>query len=189
MLSSLRFIGRHWKHFLAAIVGSFAIFIPFLYLWPWLATHRVERTLRFELTSEAPAVTLFFPPYTAPRLVSYSLRNNGTAAISTPRLLNNGAPRLWTLEEILDTGGGRQADPAARALGLYDFLRAHLRHAMDREWRTGPPGNELLQAINFVGLTQCRECAEFLCQLAERTGLPAHLRPNDSENHCGRAHA
>ena len=167
-------IRRRWKIAAAVVACLLLAAGGARVFWPQLLMRRVERTFSFQLTADAPRATLYFPSYSAPRLLDYTLRNAGVSAIHTPRLLNNDRPRLWTLDEIIDTVGGRAQDPDVFVLALYDFFRANLAHARDEDFQIGVPADDLLQALNFVGLTQCGEISAFICQLAERVGLPAH---------------
>ncbi len=163
-----------WRRRLALLVAmSLIIFAAWFLAWPYLITRRTEYTLSFDLSSDSPMVTIYLPFNSSPRLVSYTLTNLDSAAVRMPRLLNNGGPRLWTADEILDSIGGTQQPPDLLVLAINNFVRSHMVHVDDHLLAEGAPVDSLLQSVNFVGMGQCGEACIFVTQLAERAGLPA----------------
>ena len=176
---------RWRRRLLLLIVVSLVCFAAWFIAWPYLMTQRTERTLSFDLSSDSPMVTIYLPFNSSPRLVSYTLTNLDVAAMRMPRLLNNGGPRLWTADEILESIGGTQQPPDLLVLAINDFVRSHMRHVANNRLAEGAPVDTLLQSVNFVGMGQCGEACTFVTQLAERAGLPALRVMLDRENPKG----
>lgn len=132
---------------------------------------RVDHQLQFRLSSDQPAVDLFFPPGSEPRLLSYTLRNVGSTAIKTPRLLGNDKPKLWSFDEVIESCGGVNQHPELLSLALFKFLREHIEHGD----AGGADTDHALLVLNDLGVCLCDGTAKHLCQLAEYVGLEARL--------------
>ena len=175
--------GRKWLVRVALAGLAFGVvYLVVTSLQTYLLFKRVERTVHFTLTDEHAATDLFLPPGVEPRLVAYRIRNAGGQTMATPRLLINDAPRWWSLDEIVESCGGPEAEPGRLAACFFDLLRNNLKHAEDYMFIKDTRGEEVLRALNDLGFSQCGPSSNYLSQLAKHAGMSARSREINGEH-------